>query len=372
MGGCSGKAKAKAPSANSASAAPSLQEAAASRKKQPVELTADYAASAATEILNLLPGAVAGRRAFVRGISSEGQAGFENKCLQTGGDTSLSSLNVGYCCKKGLKPESPNQDDFCIFHSGASSIYGVFDGHGPYGHEISNFVQDMLPRKFLQSPSSDPEKALFSAFPTAQRLCVDSQLEGRFDCTLSGTTATLALLHDKLLYVAHVGDSRAVLARRTPSSQGGLGGGALVAEDLTIDHKPDSENERQRILKAGGQVIRLEGDIPHRVFLKGKLYPGLAMTRSIGDTVGSTAGISCLAEVKKLERQPDWKFIVICSDGVWEFISSQEAVDIVSRFSASHAQEAAEALAAEAWGRWIQEEGNVVDDITVVLTWFPE
>eukprot|EP00442_Polarella_glacialis_P040947 CAMPEP_0115128398 /NCGR_PEP_ID=MMETSP0227-20121206/51101_1 /TAXON_ID=89957 /ORGANISM="Polarella glacialis, Strain CCMP 1383" /LENGTH=43 /DNA_ID= /DNA_START= /DNA_END= /DNA_ORIENTATION= len=43
MGGCSGKAKAKAPSANSASAAPSLQEAAASRKKQPVELTADYA-----------------------------------------------------------------------------------------------------------------------------------------------------------------------------------------------------------------------------------------------------------------------------------------------------------------------------------------
>merc|ERR1712050_666471 len=101
---------------------------------------------------------------------------------------------------------------------------------------------------------------------------------------LSGTTATLCMHRDGVLYVAHVGDSRAVLAR--------LVGDEVRSEDLTNDHKPTCEAECRRIQAKGGQVRRLEGDIPHRVFVSGKLYPGLAMTRSIGDAVGTTAGIT--------------------------------------------------------------------------------
>ena len=71
----------------------------------------------------------------------------------------------------------------------------------------------------------------------------------------------------KGLYVANVGDSRAVLAR-------GIKGGELKAEDLTRDHKPDCEAETQRIIDSGkGQVRRLEGDIPKRVFLKDTSKP---------------------------------------------------------------------------------------------------
>merc|ERR1719203_1395510 len=236
----------------------------------------------------------------------------------------------------------------------------------PYGHDVSGFVKEALPRAFVQDSrfADDPEKALSSAFPTTHRKCTESQHDGHFDCSLSGTTATLVMHRDSTLYVAHVGDSRAVIARSKC--------GELKSEDLTDDHKPTVETERRRIQAAGGQIKRLDGDIPHRVFLNGKMYPGLAMTRSIGDTVGVTAGVTSTPDVKALKVQKDWRFLLLCSDGVWEFISSQEAVDIVGRFAVADVQKAAESLASEAWNRWIHEEGDVVDDITVICAWFSE
>jgi len=138
-------------------------------------------------------------------------------------------------------------------------------------------------------------------------------------------------------------------------------------EDLTVDHKPSNPEEKARIHASGGQVRCLMGDINDRVFLRGKLYPGLAMSRSIGDLVGAGAGVSAEPDVSKFEITPDHRFILLCSDGVWEFIKSQEAVDLVKDYPIDQAMQAAEALAQEAWKRWIQEEGNVVDDITVIL-----
>jgi serine/threonine protein phosphatase PrpC len=52
--------------------------------------------------------------------------------------------------KKGLKPEAPNQDSFFVIKAGTDiSIYGVFDGHGPCGHDVSEFVKNELPKILL-------------------------------------------------------------------------------------------------------------------------------------------------------------------------------------------------------------------------------
>jgi len=330
------------------------------------DVRGNVATSLEGNILDLFPDAQ--RRTSVTGaVPPDGvqQKGFADKPTRKGGDEGLKNFKVGCACKKGLKPESPNQDDFCIFRADGTSIYGVFDGHGPYGHDVSAFVQEALPRCFAQDPQfvDDPEKALCAAFPAAHRQCTESQTEFRFDCSLSGTTATMAMHRDGALYIGHVGDSRAVLAKRRC-------GGELRAEDLTEDHKPTCESERRRIQAAGGQVRRLDGDIPYRVFLSGKMYPGLAMTRSIGDIVGVTAGVTSNPDVRALKVQRDWRFLLLCSDGIWEFITSQEAVDIIGKYPASEVQKAVDSLASEAWNRWIQEEGDVVDDITVICAWF--
>ncbi|CEM04488.1 unnamed protein product [Vitrella brassicaformis CCMP3155] len=307
-----------------------------------------------------------GRRLSVSGAPSNGvQRGFDNKMQELRGDgMSFGDVGVGYACRKGLKPESPNQDDFFIYRMGDWALYGVFDGHGPYGHDVSHFVQQHIPKLVCGHSNfqTDPKAALRYAFLQVHKLLEQTAATGRFDCTLSGSTATVALhrMSEHKLWVAHVGDSRCVLGKVDQKAR------RVWAVDLTNDHKPNLEAEKKRIVASGGQVRRLEGDIPYRVFVKGKLYPGLAMSRALGDTVGSSAGVIAEPEITLYNLDPSKdQFIIMCSDGVWEFISSQEAVDMVASRPIKNVQEAAETLAGESWKRWVAEEGNVVDDITV-------
>lgn len=256
-------------------------------------------------------------------------------------------------------------DDFFIVRVADWGLYGVFDGHGPYGHDVSNFVQRELPRIIYSDSNflSNPKEALRKSFITVHEMLENAAAtQGTFDCSLSGTTATVVLHRKSVgkLYVAHVGDSRCVLGRKN--------GQRIEAVNLTTDHKPNCESEKKRIHAAGGQVRRLEGDIPHRVFVKGRLYPGLAMSRAIGDSVGRQAGVICEPDV--LEHTVDIErdaFVCLCSDGVWEFLDSEEVTQLVVSHGPTGAQEAADALAQESWNRWIQEEGNVVDDITAEI-----
>lgn len=317
-------------------------------------------------LLELFPDAE--RRLSLQGQKADNtQKGFDNKnCAKQGDECNPVDLGIGFACKKGLKPESPNQDDFFILQVDNWGLYGVFDGHGPYGHDVSAFVHESLPGLLVRDGSfqSDPLKAFTNGYKRCHQLCEQASQKGRFDASLSGTTCTTIVNRDKKLHVAHVGDSRAVLAKKES--------GKLVAQDLTDDQKPELPAEKKRIHASGGEVKRLEGDIPHRVFLKGKLYPGLAMSRSIGDLVGQSAGVTHIPEVNSLAIEDNFSFFVLCSDGVWEFISSQEAVDILAKFPRGQVQQASEALAQEAWKRWIKEEGNVVDDITVIVVYLPQ
>merc|ERR1719210_2616438 len=105
-----------------------------------------------------------------------------------------------------------------------------------------------------------------------------------------------------MVYVAHVGDSRVVLGREDPNQTTSH---KWRAVDLTIDHKPNLPEERARIEKAGGMVI-FDGGWNYRVYVKGKRdargkrYPGLNMSRSMGDMAGSyDAGISAVPDVNR-------------------------------------------------------------------------
>jgi len=319
-------------------------------------------------VLDLMVSHQAKRVSIVGTTTDVPQTSFADKCIQREGKGDYSAMLVtGYACKKGIKPEYPNQDDLCIFRAGNTSIYGVFDGHGPYGHSVAHFVKKNLPRCFVLHSSfgDDPTHALTSAFLQTHQLCVSeaASSSAEFECFVSGSTATLVMVRDNYLYMGHVGLSRAVVGIQTD-------GGVFTAEDLTRDHTAEDPSEKERIEASGGQVRKLEGDIPHRVFLHGKMYPGLVMTRSIGDEVGASVGVISTPDVKVQHIQCGWQFLLICSDGVWEFMTSQEAVEIIGSFPSCQAQEAAEHLAAEAWKRWTKEEEGVADDITVICSWF--
>lgn len=346
---------------------------------------------AANSILTLFPNR---RRFSVAGVPAHAmQKGFDNKEEKAEGATcNVAEFGVGYCCKKGLKPESPNQDDFFILEVEDWGLYGVFDGHGPYGHDISNFVQQNLPRLLVQNPyfQNDPKTALKETFIEMHSIIDHSSRSGsgRFDAIMSGTTGTVILHRQKenKLYVAHVGDSRAVIAKRvaTEGKPFTVSNAKFIAKDLTVDHKPELPEECARITEMGGVVKRMIHDIPYRVFVKDRPVPGLAMSRALGDTLGHSVGVSCEPDVSEFDLvEGEDEFAVMCSDGVWEFISSHEAVQMVRDISLKNCKgdlpidgpnsatwdvsRACSELAVTAWRRWIQEEHNVVDDITAIV-----
>lgn len=130
----------------------------------------------------------------------------------------------------------------------------------------------------------------------------------------SGCTAVVALLRGPELFVANAGDSRCVVSR---------GGKAL---DMSIDHKPEDKPESDRITKAGG-----------RVTADGRVNGGLNLSRAIGDhcykkneaVSDREQMITALPDVKCITLQENDDFMILACDGIWNVMTSQEAVDFV-------------------------------------------
>ena len=68
---------------------------------------------------------------------------------------------------------------------------------------------------------------------------------------------------------------------------------------------------------------------PLRIWNKKLTYPGLAMTRSIGDAVAHNLGCASHPDVKELKITSADKQIIIASDGVWEKMSNQDVANLV-------------------------------------------
>mmetsp|Transcript_27637 Transcript_27637/g.49875 ORF Transcript_27637/g.49875 Transcript_27637/m.49875 type:complete len:157 (-) Transcript_27637:2842-3312(-) len=139
--------------------------------------------------------------------------------------------------------------------------------------------------------------------------------------------------------------------------------GRLEHSYLTEDHKPTRPDEKLRIEKHNGEVRKLENDLIHRLFLKGKNFPGIAVSRAFGDTVAASAGLSCEPEVGVVDLTEEDCFVMIASDGIWEFMDEQ---DILKELDANSKDTRAAALVESSWQRWLLHEDST-DDMTVLL-----
>lgn len=140
---------------------------------------------------------------------------------------------------------------------------------------------------------------------------------------------------------------------------------------MSVDHKPNNPGEEKRIKKKGGRVEPYWDEQgkplgPHRVWLKNENIPGLAMSRSLGDLVAASVGVSPEPEVLDFNLERDDKFIVIASDGVWEFLSNDRVMNLVKPYYLKNLPEkACNRLVKESVIHW-KKEDEVIDDITCV------
>jgi serine/threonine protein phosphatase PrpC len=103
------------------------------------------------------------------------------------------------------------------------------------------------------------------------------------------------------------------------------------------------------------------------VWVKNVNSPGLAMSRSMGDTVAHSVGCSCEPEQTYTILTPNDKIVLMASDGIWEFLSNQQVASVVYPFYERDAPEAAaNALVSAALAQW-KRHSQSIDDITVVI-----
>lgn len=194
-------------------------------------------------------------------------------------------------------------------HSGEDcwGYYAVFDGHG--GREETQYCETKMHEVVAAElrGGKEPRDALVAAFKK-----VDGQL-AMLGAWNSGCTATVALLHRRpggstRLYIANVGDSRAVLV--------GPGGSA---SRLSTDHRAGDAAEAQRVAAEGGFVrhARVGGQ--------------LSVSRSLGDHHLKSAGVSCVPDVCVRDIAPGDQALVIASDGLWDALADNDVGEVLQR-----------------------------------------
>ena len=288
--------------------------------------------------------------------------------------------HVGF---NGEKDKEFNQDIAFLeknFAGNNSFLYmAVCDGHGVEGHEVSGFIKRTLPKdlsnalmnkEILTSDKNNKKKIyniIGSTFIKVNEKLISNEA---INSIFSGTTCVSLIYTPIKLICANIGDSRAVVGRYDKNNK------KWISINLSRDHKPTEEDEARRILKKGGRIKPFLDEEtgtevgPPRVWVRDDEVPGLAMTRSFGDRVAAIAGTICVPEIKEYAFHEGDKFVILASDGVWEFISSEECINIIGKFyENNNIVECCNFLYEESRKRWLREE-DVVDDITMLLIFF--
>ncbi|MFS7955009.1 putative protein-serine/threonine phosphatase [Helianthus anomalus] len=223
------------------------------------------------------------------------------------------------------------------------TFVGVYDGHG--GPETSRYVNDHLFQNLKRftteqkSMSMDVIRKAFHATEEGFLSIVAKHWTVKPQLAAVGTCCLVGVICDGMLYIANAGDSRAVLGRTVKAT------GEVIGIQLSVEHNASIESVRQ-------ELHSLHPDDPQIVVLKHNVWrvKGLIqISRSIGDVYLKKAEfnreplyakfrlrdpirrpiLTADPSISMHEIQPTDQFIIFASDGLWEHLSNQEAVDIV-------------------------------------------
>eukprot|EP00271_Cylindrocystis_brebissonii_P011157 TRINITY_DN27_c0_g1_i1.p1 TRINITY_DN27_c0_g1~~TRINITY_DN27_c0_g1_i1.p1 ORF type:complete len:284 (+),score=56.38 TRINITY_DN27_c0_g1_i1:255-1106(+) len=272
-------------------------------------------------------------------LASKKEGGGGSTASTGGGTSEDGTFSFGFSQLRGKRPSMEDFQDARIAKVGDKivGLFGVFDGHG--GSRAAEYVKHNLFKNLIEHPkfAEEPKVAISEVFKATDAEYLNSENGQNRD---AGSTASTAVLVGKRLLVANVGDSRTILSK----------GGKAFA--LSNDHKPNRVDERERIERAGGSVM-----------WAGTWRVGgvLAVSRAFGDRLLKRYVVPD-PEIQEEVVTPDFEFLVLASDGLWDVVKDQDAVSMVH--SQLDAEAAAKRLTEEAFKR------GSTDNITCVVVRF--
>ena len=298
--------------------------------------------------------------------------------------------------EEGGKPKENNQDMSIILNNVCSfenyNIYGIMDGHGSNGHLVSNFVKEKI-EEYFNDKKIYKSKKIMKAVSSYQINITDKIYEKlinndyeiiknfyknvndelyntKFDVHFSGTTCVLVFKIGLKIICSNVGDSRAILVKRKIDLNNSNNYEFI---ELSHDHKPNNKEEKERIEKLGGEVSQEyfigkgeEGPTgPFRVWYKGYDYPGIAISRSLGDKIAELIGVISEPDILELDIDDNCKYIIMGSDGVFDYLSNDEIMNIAKPFLMKNNPDKACINIVERASQLFKEKEERIDDITI-------
>ena len=295
-----------------------------------------------------------------------------------------------------------NEDAFIVkenIFNEKFNFYGIFDGHGENSYLISKFIAKDLGKFF--SNKTIYQKHIYKLFDntidySADEECVNKEtiinskvikkllvqndyylikdaiknvenklIERNYNLKLSGSTSLLLFLIKNLVVCANVGDSKCVLFKYSENKWSYI--------NLSTEHSPDLKSEKTRIFTQGGEIhptLNEKGiaeDNVQRIWRKNENYPGLAISRTIGDLIAKKIGVISNPSViyKKLDLRS--KFIILGTSSFWNVVNSTDIITTIKKYLLiGDANSAAKSLVEKAKKYW-SKIGKKRDDVTVLV-----
>ncbi|KAK4761353.1 hypothetical protein SAY87_006246 [Trapa incisa] len=259
------------------------------------------------------------------------------------GEFSMAVVQANSLLEDQSQVESGN---LSVHESGPCGTFvGVYDGHG--GPETSRYINDHLFQHLKrcaseqQSMSADVIRKAFQATEDGFLSVVTKLWPLNPQIAAVGSCCLVGVICNGTLYVANLGDSRAVMGKLVGAT------GEVAAVQLSTEHNASIESVRQELYSNhpdDSQVVVLK----HNVWrVKGIIQ----ISRSIGDFYLKKAEfnraplyskfrlreplkrpiLSAEPSISVHQLEPHDRFLIFASDGLWEHLSNQEAVDIVQK-----------------------------------------
>ena len=324
-----------------------------------------------------------------------------------------SKKNIGFFTKKGRISDTVdkqnNQDSYLyidnLMNLNDCCLLGIMDGHGTNGHFVSQYIKEQAKEFFqnkenyfrnkneeisLENIQNRLQSKNFSLIRKFYKKTNNELPDTKFDTHFSGSTCNLVFKLGKTIICSNTGDSRSIIIKENKNKQNENKTknnnnnnnniyskkindifSKYEVEELSIDHKPENKEEKERILEKGGIVSQSENgkldDGPYRVWVKGENYPGISMSRSLGDEVAESVGVISDPDFIVKNINDNYKYIVSGSDGLFEFMKNEDIMDIINPFFlVGDVEGACKELgkrAAEEWNKLTEER----DDITFII-----
>jgi len=324
----------------------------------------------------------------------------QGSCLIKTEDGQLHTCEYAGCT---LPRKGKNQDRFGIRFDAGALIVGIFDGHSV--HDASSGIRHAeracihltnglypqcagaLRKTKGCDLSADLTSKVVGCFHSYQQqagahyeevvvktlLAKKAELEKEIGEEIpmelpqeGGTTATVMVVHPNGVMTAWVGDSRAVAGVKEE-------GGEWRAEALSVDHSINDPKERERVLAAGGQTAAKEGEgkLSEMVCVP-KAEGSLKVTRSLGDVPHhANDAVSHVPDISHRQLSHGLRFVMACSDGVWDELDDATAVKLVGdHLDASTGDKNAAGSACDAVVEAVKaksDHGEPNDDVSVVI-----